>query len=415
LNLNIYSHFNRFKVKPNTFLIPELLSTFETMPTQQKKIFIIGPAYPLRGGPAQFNENLCRELTAQGHDAQIISYALQYPDFLFPGSSQFEKTGKAPGDLKIHSLINSINPFNWLRVARFINKEKPDFILFRYWLPFFGPCLGTIGRLVRSKTTVLALTDNILPHEKRIGDKLFTRYFVRSCHGFIAMSRKVLEDINLFSATPNRAYSPHPMYETYGAAVSKEEARKKLGLNAGDKIVLFFGLIRHYKGLDILLEAMAVPEIKQSKIKLLIAGEFYEDPEKYKAQITALGIRDQVILHEKFIANEDVKYYFCASDLVAQTYRNATNSGVTMVGYYYEKPMLVTNVGGLKEIVPDGVCGFVVEPEVKPIAEKIQTYFKENLESQMSSAVREEKKKYMWPEFIRVLMDLYEKSVKPKV
>ena len=384
------------------------------MSSHQKKIFIVGPAYPLRGGPAQFNENLCRELKKQGHDAQIISYSLQYPNFLFPGSSQFEKEAKAPADLTIHTLINSINPFNWIKVSRFIKKEKPDFILFRYWLPFFGPCLGTIGRLVRSKTTVLALTDNVLPHEKRIGDNLFTRYFVRSCHGFIAMSRKVLDDIQLFSTATNRAYSPHPMYETYGTAVSKEEARKKLGLNPNDKIVLFFGLIRHYKGLDILMEAMASKEIKQNKIKLLIAGEFYEDPEKYKALITALGIRDQVILHEKFIANADVKYYFCACDLVAQTYRNATNSGVTMVGYYYEKPMLVTNVGGLKEIVPEGLCGFVVEPEVKPIADKIQLYFKENLENKMSAAVGEEKKKYLWPEFIRVLMELYEKSLKPK-
>lgn len=384
------------------------------MSADRKKIFIVGPGYPLRGGPAQFNENLCRELNKQGHEAQIISYSLQYPNFLFPGSSQFEKEAKAPEDIKIHTLINSVNPVNWWKVARFIKKEKPDFILFRYWLPFFGPCLGSIGRMVKSNTTVLALTDNVLPHEKRIGDKLFTRYFIKSCHGFIAMSKKVLEDISLFSHTANRVYSPHPMYETYGPAVSKEEARKKLGLNPNDKIVLFFGLIRHYKGLDLLLEAMAAPGVKQNKIKLLIAGEFYEDPEKYKAQITALGIREQVILHEKFIANDEVKYYFCACDLVAQTYRNATNSGVTMVGYFYEKPMLVTNVGGLKEIVPDGLCGFVVEPEVKTIAEKIQTYFTENLENKMSASVRDEKKKYLWPEFIRVLMELYKESSKPK-
>ncbi len=385
------------------------------MSTVHKKIFIIGPGHPLRGGPAQFNENLCRELQQQGHDAQIISYALQYPNFLFPGSSQFEKDAKAPGDIQIHTLINSINPFNWWKVARFIKKEQPDFILFRYWLPFFGPCLGSIGRMVRSSTTVLALTDNVLPHEKRFGDTVFTRYFVRSCDGFIAMSKKVLDDIALFTSTTNRAYSPHPMYQTYGKAVSKEEARKKLGLNPNDKLVLFFGLIRHYKGLDLLLEAMAEPAVKQNKIKLLIAGEFYEDPEKYKTQITALGLQDQVILHEKFISNDDVRYYFCACDLVAQTYRNATNSGVTMVGYYYEKPMLVTNVGGLKEIVPDGQCGFVVEPEIHAIAEKIQLFFKAALENPMRAAVREEKKKYLWPEFIRVLMELYKTSHKTNV
>ncbi|MBA3680877.1 MAG: glycosyltransferase [Bacteroidetes bacterium] len=374
------------------------------------KIFIIGPAYPLRGGPAQFNENLCAELNKAGHDSQIISYSLQYPNFLFPGSSQFETSGQAPAGIKIHTLINTVNPFNWFKVARFIKKEKPDFILFRYWLPFFGPSLGTIARLVRSKTKVLALTDNIIPHEKRFGDKPFTRYFVNSCDGFIAMSKTVLNDISKFSATKNKAYSPHPMYETYGASVSMEDARKKLNLNANDKIILFFGLIRHYKGLDILMEAMAHPEIKKQNIKLLIAGEFYEDKQPYLDLIQKLNLKGQVILHDKFIANEDVRYYFCASNLVAQTYRNATNSGVTMVGYFYEKPMLVTNVGGLAEIVPDNKCGYVVETSVPKISEKIIDYFSQNKEAEFTQNVRVEKKKYEWTEFIRVLLNLYTSS-----
>jgi D-inositol-3-phosphate glycosyltransferase len=374
------------------------------------KIFIIGPAYPLRGGPAQFNENLCAELNKAGHDAQIISYSLQYPNFLFPGSSQFETSGKAPEGIKIHTLINTVNPFNWFKVARFIKKEKPDFILFRYWLPFFGPALGTIGRLVKSKTKVLALTDNIIPHEKRFGDKPFTKYFVNSCHGFIAMSKTVLNDVSKFSDTKNKAYSPHPMYETYGATVSMEEARQKLNLNANDKIILFFGLIRHYKGLDILMEAMAHPEIKKQNIKLLIAGEFYEDKQPYLDLIQKNNLQDQVILHDKFIANDEVRYYFCASNLVAQTYRNATNSGVTMVGYFYEKPMLVTNVGGLAEIVPDNKCGYVVETTVPKISEKIIEYFSQNKETEFTNNVRVEKKKYEWTEFIRVLIGLYKTS-----
>lgn len=374
------------------------------------KIFIIGPAYPLRGGPAQFNENLCAELIKEGHNAQIISYSLQYPSFLFPGSSQYETSGKAPGGLKIHTRINTVNPFNWLRVASFIRREKPDFILFRYWLPFFGPCLGTIARLVRSKTTVLALTDNIIPHEKRFGDKPFTRYFIKGCDGFIAMSKTVLNDISKFSDTPNKAFSPHPMYETYGKAVSMQEARKHLNLNQDDKIVLFFGLIRHYKGLDILLEAMSHPEIKKQNIKLLVAGEFYEDKQPYLDLIKSKNLEGQVILHDKFIPNEDVRYYFCASNLVAQTYRNATNSGVTMVGYYYEKPMLVTNVGGLAEIVPDNVCGYVVENSVPEISEKILDYFKENKEVKFTQNVIKEKKKYEWTSFIKELLQLHQKS-----
>lgn len=371
------------------------------------KIFIIGPAYPLRGGPAKFNENLCSELNKAGHNAQIISYSLQYPNFLFPGSTQFETNGEEPKNIKIHTLINTINPFNWIKTANFIKKEKPDFILFRYWLPFFGPSLGTIARLVKSKTKVLALTDNIIPHEKRIGDEKFTKYFVKSCHGFIAMSKTVLNDISKFSDTKNKAYSPHPMYETYGNIVTMEEARKKLNLNTNDKIILFFGLIRHYKGLDILLNAISHPEIKKLNIKLLVAGEFYENKQPYLDLIEQYQLQHQVILHDKFIPNEDVRYYFCASNLVAQTYRNATNSGVTMVGYFYEKPMLVTNVGGLSEIVPDQKCGYVVENSVTKISEKIIHYFTSDKEKEFTENVREEKKKYQWSGFINTLLNLY--------
>jgi glycosyltransferase involved in cell wall biosynthesis len=371
------------------------------------KIFIIGPAYPLRGGPAQFNENLCSELNKAGHNAQIISYSLQYPNFLFPGSSQFETSGKAPNNIKIHTLINTINPLNWIKTAHFIKKEKPDFILFRYWLPFFGPSLGTIARLVKSKTKVLAITDNIIPHEKRIGDEKFTKYFVKSCHGFIAMSKTVLNDISKFSSTKNKAYSPHPMYETYGNIISLEDARKKLNLNVNDKIVLFFGLIRHYKGLDLLIESMSHLKIKQLNIKLLIAGEFYENKQPYIDLIEKNQLQNQIILHDKFIPNDDVRYYFCASNLVAQTYRNATNSGVTMVGYYYEKPMLVTNVGGLTEIVPNEKCGYVVDKSVEKISEKIIQYFTQNKENEFTENVRQEKKKYEWSAFINTLLNLY--------
>jgi D-inositol-3-phosphate glycosyltransferase len=371
------------------------------------KIVIIGPAFPLRGGPAQFNENLCAQLNKAGHDAQIISYSLQYPNFLFPGSSQYETSGSAPSGIKIHTLINTINPFNWIKVARFIKKEKPDFILFRYWLPFFGPCLGTIARLVKSKTKVLALTDNIIPHEKRFGDKAFTGYFVKGCHGFITMSKKVLNDISGFSNTENKAYSPHPMYETYGPTVSMKEARDKLHLVQSDKIILFFGLIRHYKGLDILLEAMTHQKIIQRNVKLLIAGEFYEDKQPYLDIIRKHHLENQIILHDKFIANEDLRYYFCASNLVAQTYRNATNSGVSMVAYYYQKPMLVTNVGGLSEIVPDGKCGYVVENSIPLISEKIIDYFENSREKEFTQNVIIERKKYEWSEFINTLLALY--------
>lgn len=373
------------------------------------KVFIVGPGYPLRGGPAQFNENLCREFNKMGHDAQIISYSLQYPNFLFPGSSQFETSGVAPTDIKIHTLINTINPFNWMSVARFIKREKPDFIIFRYWLPFFGPSLGTIGRLVRKGTNikVLALTDNIIPHEKRAGDKPFTKYFVKACHGFITMSKAVFNDISVFTPTDKKVYSPHPMYETYGEKVTKEEARKKLNLKAEDKVILFFGLIRKYKGLDILLEAMADDKIKNANIKLVVAGEFYEDKQPYLDLITKHGLQNNVVFHSQFIPNEDVRYYFCAADLVAQTYRNATNSGVTMVGYYYEKPMLVTDVGGLSELVPHKKIGYTVPIDTAKISECILDYFENDREKEFTQNLKVEKTKYLWPTFINRVLELY--------
>jgi D-inositol-3-phosphate glycosyltransferase len=371
------------------------------------KIFIIGPAYPLRGGPAQFNENLCTELVKAGHDARIISYSLQYPSFLFPGSSQLEQGGKAPQGISIYTLINSINPLSWKRTSDFIRKEKPDFILFRFWLPFFGPALGTIARLVKKHTKVLALTDNVIPHEKRPGDKALTRYFINGCDGFITMSHSVLNDLSAFTDNPHKVYSPHPMYETYGAAISKAEARRHLGLDDSDRIVLFFGLIRKYKGLDLLLEALADPDVKREKIKLLIGGEFYEDKAPYMQLIEELGLLDSVILHDKFIPNSEVHNYFCAADLVAQTYRHATNSGVTMVAYYYDKPVLVTNVGGLAEIVPDGRCGYVVERSAKQIASSILDYFGNKREEEFTQNLKQEKKKYEWRTFIENLLRLY--------
>lgn len=377
------------------------------------KVFIIGPAFPLRGGPAQFNENLCRAMIKEGYDAQIISYSLQYPNFLFPGSTQFETSGVAPKDIKIHTKINTVNPFNWFAVARFIKKERPDAIIFRFWLPFFGPSLGTIGRLVKRGTNikVFALTDNVLPHEKRFGDKPFTKYFIKSCHGFITMSQKVFTDLGVFTTNSNKICTPHPMYESYGEPVSRSEARKKIGLSENDKVVLFFGLIRKYKGLDFLLEAMADERVKKAGIKLLVAGEYYEDQQYYLDIVEKHKLQDSVIFHSHFIANEDVRYYFCACNIVGQTYRNATNSGVTMVGYYYEKPMLVTNVGGLAEIVPHGKAGYVIEPEPKIIADSMVDYFENNKEATFTEGVKQEKKKYEWNTFIDAFVGLYNKVI----
>lgn len=371
------------------------------------KVFIIGPAYPLRGGLATFDELFCRAFIEQGHQCEIISYSLQYPGFLFPGSTQFDTSGIAPQGITIHTLINSVNPFSWFKTARFIKKQNPDFVVFRFWIPFMGPALGTIARRIRkSGIKVLAITDNVVPHEKRPGDVAFAKYFINGCDGFVTMSKAVMRDLEQFTKTQRKKFLLHPLYTSFGEKLDKQEARKRLGLNANDKLVLFFGLIRKYKGLDMLLEAFN--ELKHDKsIKLVIAGEFYEDKQPYLDLIEKYQIQDQVILHAKFIANEDVKLYFSATDLVALPYRSATQSGVTQVSFHFEVPTLVTNVGGLGEIIPDKVAGYVVESNGKAISDGISDYFVNNRMPAFTEGMKKEKQKYDWKIFVDEVMGLY--------
>lgn len=373
------------------------------------KIFIIGPAYPLRGGLATFDELFCKAFNEQGHHCEIISYSLQYPNFLFPGSTQFDTSGVAPKGLTIHTLINSVNPFSWIKTARFIKKQKPDFVVFRFWIPFMGPALGSIARMIRkSGIKVLAITDNVVPHEKRPGDVTFAKYFIKGCDGFVTMSKSVMKDLEQFTTTLHRKFLLHPLYTSFGGKLNKQEARQELGLNPTDKIVLFFGLIRKYKGLDMLLDAFNLLKSDKS-IKLVIAGEFYEDKQPYLDLIEKYQIQDQIILHARFIANEDVKLYFSAADLVALPYRSATQSGVTQVSFHFEVPTLVTNVGGLGEIIPDKVAGYVVESKGKAIAEGISDYFNNNRMPAFTEGMQREKQKYDWKIFVNEVIDLYAK------
>ena len=362
--------------------------------SENKHIVIIGPAYPLRGGLASYNERLAREFMKQGHRVSLFTFSLQYPGFLFPGTTQYS-SDPAPKDLDIKVVINSVNPLNWLNIGNQLKEMRPDLVVVRYWLPFMGPCLGTILRRIKKNrhTRIICIADNIIPHESRPGDKAFTRYFIRPVDGFITMSDKVMNDLALFANEKSAKLVPHPLYDNFGDPVSKEAARKHLGLPAGEKILLFFGFIRHYKGLDILLEAMAL--LKDTGIKLLVAGEYYEDAAPYEEKINQLGLSETVIPHTHFIADSEVKYYLCAADGVVQPYRNATQSGVTPIAYHFEKPMVVTRVGGLPALVPEGKVGLIAEPDPSSLAEKIREYF--NLgEAHFLPALREEKKKYSW-------------------
>ena len=373
----------------------------------RKKIVILGSAHPLRGGGiATFNERLAKAFMQEGHEVQIISFSLQYPNFLFPGTSQYTNE-PAPADLIIHSLINSINPFNWFKVGNQIKKMQPDLVVVRYWLPFMGPCLGTIlRRIKKNKTTqVVCIADNIIPHEPKPGDQLFTRYFVKPVDSFITMSEKVKEDLLVFAPNKPTVFIPHPLYDNFGEKISKDLARKHLNIETDAKIILFFGFIRKYKGLDILLDSIKILQQSNPTLKLLIAGEFYDDEKSYKEQIDKLGIEQQLILRTNFINDNEVKYYLCASDVIVQPYRSATQSGVTPLAYHFEIPMIVTNVGGLAALVPDNKVGLITEPNAASIAEKIIQFFN-NGEQQYLPFLKEEKKKYSWSKMVEAIMSI---------
>ncbi len=375
------------------------------------KVVIIGPAHPLRGGLATFNQRLAKQFNDEGHDCSLYSFSLQYPSFLFPGKTQYTDE-PAPENLNIHTVINSVNPFNWIKIGNRLKKERPDFIIVRFWLPFMGPALGTILRRVRknSYTKIICIADNVIPHEKRPGDKPFTKYFLKSCDAYITMSEKVMADLRLFEKEKPAKLVSHPLYDNFGEIISKQEARKHLGLPENEKIVLFFGFIRKYKGLDLLLEAISVMKNTKHQTpnpKLLIAGEFYEDEKPYKEQIEKLGIQEQLILRTDFIPDSEVKYYLCAADAVIQPYRNATQSGVTPLAYHFEKPMVVTNVGGLPSLVPHEKVGLVVEPEPQAIAEGILRFYQLG-EDFFIPHLRNEKQKYSWGKLTEAITGLAE-------
>lgn len=363
------------------------------------RVIIIGPAHPLRGGLASYNERLAKQFIDEGNEVTIYTFSLQYPSFIFPGTTQYSTESK-PSNLTINVCINSINPFNWIKVGNNLKNEKPDLVIVRYWLPFMGPCLGFILRQIKKnkQTKIVCIADNIIPHEKRFGDKAFTKYFVQPVDAFITMSDKVMTDLKLFAPTKSTQLVAHPLYDNFGEKVSKEEARLKLGIKNEELILLFFGFIRKYKGLDLLLNAMKI--IKNSNFniqnsKLLIAGEFYEDRKAYDEQIEKLDLQESLILHTDFIPDSEVKYYLCAADVVVQPYKNATQSGVTPLAYHFEKPMIVTNVGGLPSLVPNNKVGLIAEPNAESIAEKIIDYFTKG-EAYFLPHLIEEKKKFTW-------------------
>lgn len=374
------------------------------------RIIILGTAHPYRGGLASYNERLARQLNSEGHETEILTFTLQYPGFLFPGKSQFTDA-PPPKDIKITRVLNSVNPFNWLRTGFRLRKKNPDILIIKYWHPSMSPCFGTVARIARNnkngRTKVICIFDNVIPHEKSLIDRLLTRYFTRSIDGAVVMSRSVGEDLKSFRINIPVTFNPHPLYDNYGDMLSRGAALEKLKLETEYSYLLFFGFIRAYKGLDLLLEAFADQRLRNRRLKLIVAGEFYESDKPYLDIINKNNIGNEVLILDRFIKEDEVSSLFCAADLVVQPYRSATQSGVTQIAYHFEKPMLVTDVGGLSEIVPDGKCGYVVKSEPVSIANAIIDYFSNNRKEEFTKNVREEKAKFTWDKLTESIKLIY--------
>ncbi|MDR3627511.1 MAG: glycosyltransferase [Ignavibacteriaceae bacterium] len=369
------------------------------------KIIILSTAYPLRGGIAHFIGLLYKEL-ARINEVSVITFKRQYPSILFPGKSQVESSDTVE-EIPTEILVDSINPLNWLAVGWKIKKEKPDLLIFKYWMPFFAPCFGTISRLAKKNniTKVLTICDNVIPHERKPGDIVLTKYFFKAVDYFVLLSEKVRNDLLMLKPGARNKFLPHPVYSNFGLSVDKVEAKKHLNITA-EKIILFFGFIRDYKGLDILLNAMALLK-NNLNVKLMIAGEFYSNEGKYLKIIDDLGIKENLLMFTDFIPTSEVKYYFSAADCVILPYRDATQSGIVQIATNFNKPVIAANVGGLGEVIENGKTGFIVEKEnPEALADAVKKFYLEGREVEFVKNIAVEVKKYSWESFVSGINEL---------
>ena len=362
------------------------------------KRIIIGPGYPLRGGISESNQALDHFFQDSGEYSKIVSYSLQYPQFLFPGKKQ---TVDKPIDKVTNlSMINTLNPVSWFKTAKYIIRENPNYVILRYWHPYFSVCLSIISKLLKKKSIfIIGWVDNVHPHESIPFQKPLTSFFIKSCDAFLVMSKSVEKQLLQYPAVHNKEiiFSPHPIYNVFGPIINKFDARKRLGFSTSSipgNFILFFGLVRKYKGLDLLLDVMGSSVIQKMNIKLIVAGEFYDSKEKYMKKIKSLDLDSCVVLHDFYIPNEDVAHYFCAADIVVQPYLSATQSGVSMVAYNFNKPMVLTNVGGLSEYVNDKKDGYLVDVKPEAIVSALKDYYVNKRESQFVAEIKNKKSSY---------------------
>lgn len=367
------------------------------------KIALIGPAYPYRGGIAHHTNMLYAYLKKHGHDVDVITFSRQYPKLLYPGAFQEEQgdAGVFEGKIPSKRLIDSMNAINWVRVGRVLRKKEYDLHIFKFWLPLFGLTFGTIARMVRRKgrKNVMVIVDNLIPHERMLGDEQLTNFFFRYVDMAVTQSTTVRQQFkHSFPNIPQRLL-PHPVYENFGERLPVAEARGKLGITA-TKVILFFGFIRKYKGLDSLLAAMPAILRHVPDVHLLVVGEFFEDKDPYLQQIRESGIGDHVTVHDRYVPNEEVADWFSAADILVLPYHSATNSGIVQIGYNFATPAVVTDVGSLSEVVLDGKTGFVLRSaDPESLADAVGKMYDGDTIARFSKNIEAERAKYSWDAF----------------
>ena len=358
-------------------------------------IVIVGPAYPLRGGIAHFNATLAQEL-GKRHRVETVTFSRQYPSLLFPGTTQGDLSAPLQA-VPAPQLIDSINPLNWIRVGRQLRRRNADIFIFHYWMPFFAPCFSTIARVAArgTRARVILICHNLLPHERHPLDATLTRAMIRSADSLIVLSETVERELNEFQPGARYRIVPHPVYSMFGETLDRRAARSQLGITA-DRVLLFFGYIRKYKGLRTLLEAMALlPE--SFGVQLLVVGEFYEDARPYRELIASRGLDSRVRLVPEYVPNERVNAYFSAADAVVLPYLSGTQSGIAQIAFNFDRPLIATSVGGLGEVVKSGETGLVVPPgDPAALADAIRQFYGRNLGEPLSAGVRTAKQAYGW-------------------
>lgn len=364
------------------------------------KVAILSPFYPYRGGIAQFSMSLYQAL-AKEHTVKAFSFSRLYPGFLFPGKTQFVESGEAAVSVPSEKILDSINPFSYTKTAKTIEKFQPDVLVIAYWMSFFAPAYGHIARRLRGKTRIIALVHNAIPHEPKFYDKPLSKLFFSQVAGFMVLSESVKKD--LLSLYPHAKYClrAHPLYNHFGEKQDREKIVETLNLNPDRKTLLFFGLIREYKGLDLLIQAMSFLD---DSCQLLIAGESYGDFGKYRQLIEASPAKNRIQTRNQYISDEEVPVLFSAADILVLPYKSATQSGVIPVAYHFEVPIVATDVGSLKDTVETAGTGIVCRPQAESIAEGIQKIFSEGTDKFVAN-IRTEKEKLSWDSFARALID----------